>query len=181
MMRKTLFNEGGLFYDPSYRRSQDYDLWVRASKHTRFSNINKTLMLYRINAGSAAKDNGDEKAFYAMRVARGLIEQLGITPSDDELVLHSSLSNMKFKPEKRYITQSGDWLNRLVEANKKSSVYPVPAFSRVLARRWFDVCASSGLGYWAVREYLGSPLARTTLPGIRQVLRYVSGYARSWS
>lgn len=52
MMRRKLIEQSGKFYDESYRVAQDYDLWVRLAKRTKFYNLQEELLDYRITTGS---------------------------------------------------------------------------------------------------------------------------------
>ena len=46
-------------YDESLKRSEDKDLWLRASAHTRFAKTDEVLMFYRLADLSAAKQSRD--------------------------------------------------------------------------------------------------------------------------
>ena len=46
-------------YDESLKRSEDKDLWLRASAHTRFAKLDEVLMFYRLADLSAAKQARD--------------------------------------------------------------------------------------------------------------------------
>jgi hypothetical protein len=54
------------------------------------------------------------------------------------------------------------WLEKLSDANREKRVYPEPAFSAVVADRWYRVCrgsAKGGIGAW--KMFNGSPLAKS--------------------
>ncbi|MBI4435783.1 glycosyltransferase [Candidatus Uhrbacteria bacterium] len=44
-------------YDESYRRAQDYDLWLRLSRHSRFANLPEVLMQKRMAKGMISFKN----------------------------------------------------------------------------------------------------------------------------
>ena len=49
MRRAALEHAGG--YNESYRRAQDYDLWLRLSSHSRMANLPEVLMQKRLAKG----------------------------------------------------------------------------------------------------------------------------------
>lgn len=54
MFRKELVNKYG-FYDANLDGAEDYDLWLRFSRHTKIANINIPLVKYRIHEDSVSE------------------------------------------------------------------------------------------------------------------------------
>lgn len=67
MMRKSVVKAAGLF-DPSFRRLQDGELWIRLLKENiRFSGLSEVLVRYRIHSTSLSNDpTGGQKAMMAL-------------------------------------------------------------------------------------------------------------------
>ena len=54
-------------YDESFKYAQDYDLWLRLSKETKFVNLPEYLLYYRISNKSITRSKNKEQALCAMR------------------------------------------------------------------------------------------------------------------
>lgn len=52
MIRKSILDRVGCFYDPSFAPADDYDLWFRIGKESKFANLPDTLLKYRMVPGS---------------------------------------------------------------------------------------------------------------------------------
>ena len=52
MVRKSVLDKVGCFYDPSFAPADDYDLWFRIGKESKFANLPDTLLKYRMLPGS---------------------------------------------------------------------------------------------------------------------------------
>src|SRR5437899_2426865 len=49
VMRRELLAKAGLYYDVACIHAEDYDLWVRAARHTALANIPEVLLRYRMH------------------------------------------------------------------------------------------------------------------------------------
>lgn len=157
VMRKALLEKAGLRYDPGFLRAQDYDLWARASRHFPISNVPRVLLLYRRHDEQVGSLHEQEQQRFADIVRRVQLEEIGIFPSDEELLLHAGPSLRS----KEYVQRSREWLCRIQAANDKAGIYPEPALSRVLGERWFSICKSSTrLGGWTWEMFRKAPFSR---------------------
>ncbi len=63
MMRRSVLDEIGV-YNPLFRKSEDYELWLRAlKKGVVIENLDKVLIRYRVPEASSLKRNGDNWTF----------------------------------------------------------------------------------------------------------------------
>jgi len=172
MMRRRMFEEAQLLYDPSYRYSQDYDLWARAIGILAMANIPKVLLLYRQHATQVRSSRGGEQDKAAARVRGRQLAKLGLLPSAGERALHEAVSLLKFTASRQFITEAESWLCRLRSANAATHAYPEPAFSVVVGQQWYRVCsASASLGPWVIGRFQQSSLTTALAPAWRYVLR----------
>lgn len=74
MIRKALLDrvDG---YDESYKRAQDYDLWMRCASHTRFANLPEVLMQKRFTKGMVSYTREKEQIRSALRVRLAALRQ----------------------------------------------------------------------------------------------------------
>ncbi len=161
MMRRSLMTRFGVTYDPAYTYAEDYDLYARCADRAAFANLPRVLLLYRTHPQQTGRSYADtDRRRQAGRVQRSLLEHLNLPPSDWELSLHQALSDWKIESSRRFISAVDAWLRKLESGNERTGCYPEPAFSRVLAERWFYACnLATELGWWTWNAFWGSPLA----------------------
>lgn len=55
VMRRTSMISNNLFYNPKYDGAEDYELWMRASRKLRISNLNSVLLEYRLHTNQLSR------------------------------------------------------------------------------------------------------------------------------
>jgi glycosyltransferase involved in cell wall biosynthesis len=181
MFRRELFLRTGLRYDSAYRRSQDYELWSRASDFMQFTNIPKVLLYYRQadeNRDVSVLSKNEEQKSMAGKVRRTQIGKLHIFPTPEEFEIHQRISGKKrYEATRELLREMNRWLEKLREANGRSGVYPEPAFTRVLGMRWYYLCLiTPELGWWRWKYFLSSFLGRYKLKDWRfNVISAING------
>src|SRR5258708_9880964 len=133
MVRKAIFEQSDLRYDPSFRRAQDYDLWERASAHTCFANITRPLLNYRIHERQISKQNQNEQNTFAVIVRTRMLARLGLKAAP----IHEALANSRFEANRAFVTASETWLRILRDANRHVSIFPKQEFSTVVGTYCF--------------------------------------------
>jgi hypothetical protein len=180
IMRRMLFAQLGLAYDPAYRYAQDYDLWVRVAEHVDLANIPRVLLHYRMHGQQAGQYEREAQNQAAGRVRQFQLQRLGMQPTVAESATHEAISTSRFRAEQTFILAAEAWLRKLNTANQRTGIYPESVFVRVLGERWYVVCRlSTALGPWAWWSFWRSPLsrcARTSWPrlvkfGLKCLLR----------
>src|SRR5690606_22095937 len=81
MFRRSLVSNGG--YDPAYNKCEDFELWNRLARVTRFECIPWPLVQYRVHSGSVTRTNCPDQHLevYAKAIA-GNLETLGCVVDD---------------------------------------------------------------------------------------------------
>lgn len=69
LIRKDLIQKLG-YYNENYTVSEDYDLWIRASRISKIAIIPKTLLQYRIHKGNVSRSARDEMNTCATEINR---------------------------------------------------------------------------------------------------------------
>jgi glycosyltransferase involved in cell wall biosynthesis len=161
IIRKELLTKHSLYYNSNASHAEDYDLWVRCAKYTSFANIDDVLLKYRMHDKKVGKVHGDEQQDTVNQIRMQQLRALGIEPTKTEEMLHNDLARWIFQPTMKFVKSTEAWLLKLQAANEKCDRYPSPAFSIVLAERWYAVCfCANKLGVWTWRTFMGSPLRR---------------------
>lgn len=139
LLRKKYFSKFGLHYDTSMKRTQDYDLWVRASRLFPVANIGEVLLHYRIHEDQAAMRYPEDQRRTAQIVWYKQLMDIGIQPTEDELELHVSVCEMSFPRCGDFAVKAENWFQKIRTANRVHSVFPEPMFSRCLDNRLRNV------------------------------------------
>lgn len=164
VMRRDLLALFDLPYDPKFIHAEDYELWVRLSRYTRFANLPKVLLYHRLHSNNVGSMYTAEQETTADRIRHNQLLQLDITPSQEESILHRSIASRKFQADKDFVEKSEEWLRKIKQSNETLQCYPEPAFSKVLAEYWFAVCNhASSLGSWSWKIFWQSPLSKSEL------------------
>lgn len=159
VVRREWLVRSGLRYATDAAHAEDYDLWERADRHTRFANLAAPLVRYRRHAGQVSATQAAAQTTATGAIQRRRLRALGLEPTDEELALHATVAAGHAPLDARRLAAARRWLERLRDVNRARAGYVEPAFSRVLAAYWYRTCAAS------IRAGAASPaeLARTTL------------------
>lgn len=160
IMRKEFLEKYQLRYDPSFSRSEDYDLWRRAIQHFPMANIAEVLVRVREHGGSATRANWGEVTAQTEIIQGGLLERSGFSPTAEEITFHHRVGRGYRMSSRQEIDKAEAWLERLCNANTASKQIADVSFRRAVAMVWFRVCANSGpLGLWVFSKWRSSSLA----------------------
>lgn len=159
MLRKRILSEQNQYFDINY--AEDYDLWERLSCCCKITNIPKILTFYRLHENQTSKTNICQLRSSVWNIRERQIKKLNILYSDSEKQVHQKIGDWRFDGSKDFVSLAHAWLLKLQKANSEIHVYTEPAFTHVLAERWFFVCrAATGLGFITWLMYWNSPLRK---------------------
>ena len=91
-----------VFYDESFKYSQDYALWITLIEKYEVSNINKPLIKYRISESQISAERFEEQRDCALRNQRNAIKVLGIQLDDADIEI---LQDITRKQDIKHDTQ----------------------------------------------------------------------------
>lgn len=140
MMRKDLIKKYNLKYEESYKNAEDFELWVQMAKYTKFANLKKPLLRYRVLQDSITRKS-DIDIENRYRVIKSIFERylqkLGINNSEEENKLHFNLtvnnriknSNIKFEILDKYF-------KKIEFSNTKKKVFEASELKKVLGKKW---------------------------------------------
>ncbi|MDD3363438.1 MAG: glycosyltransferase family 2 protein [Syntrophomonas sp.] len=146
IMRKDLLLKHQLFYNPVYKKAQDYELWCRCSRYLSVSNMTEVLLLYRERNDEQKTTHLMEQQYYANLIQLEELERLGMKPTAEEIVLHQEISVWRIPAEEIFAGISRRWFDKLLEANIRTHYYPEPAFTNNIEKRWLKICEISKVG-----------------------------------
>ncbi|MCL4352886.1 MAG: glycosyltransferase [Patescibacteria group bacterium] len=158
ILRKESLVGNNLFYNPSFRFAEDYELWSRCWQKLRFANIPNALLFYRVHDEQRSQDVRHSRVISQIR--ERMLEELDIYPSRADMEIHDDLATNSSKIERAVIVNAERWLLGLKSANDKKHFVSKIAMARVLEEQWFALCSRGvpALGLWIVRKYFSSAL-----------------------
>jgi len=77
MIRKSVLEETGIRYRPTFDAAEDFDLWTRLAGHTRLRNLRTVLLKYRIRGNKKSERDADRQ--------RELVEWIAVREVDKKL------------------------------------------------------------------------------------------------
>jgi len=174
MFRRSLILHHQLFYDERAVHAEDYDLWVRASRHTRFANVPVVLLRYRIHPQQIGQCRESEMEASSRAIRLSQLARLGINPVPEEVQLHHHISRWKFESSTTFLSATRAWFGKLIAANRMAGVYPEEEFVAVLSRRWGELCSSAThKGVQTALEFWHAPRLATAVWSPQQHLRFI--------
>lgn len=137
MIRRDVLDLHGLRYDPDVRRSQDYELWTRMVRLTRFCTLPEPLLAYRKHAASVSSIQSDEQARTRGEIALRYLERLDPALPDQVRVLHREYMQRDFGRLSRS-DGFGRWARGLMSVAAHGALEP-RAMLRALSLRVVEV------------------------------------------
>lgn len=155
-----------------YRFREEYpvceltELWQRMAARYEVANIPEALTTHREHEASITERSPALMRRMKIRLAGDQLRALGVEFSEDDLGRHFELSRPRLtSPDRPFLDWAESWFVRLRAANRRSRVYPEPAFERALGEYWWKLCRKAGaLGVARWWIFWSSPL---TLPALR--------------
>lgn len=143
MIKASLIRE--LRYRDEYQVCEDYDLWYRAARKTKVSNLPVFATRYRVhgkNVSLVKKDKQDRKVAL---INRNFLEDKRIPFTADELELHTHFlrfddgyfsANGKFRELEQWLIKLGDHL-------RKDRMIHQQLAHTIIIRRWITICTNA--------------------------------------
>ncbi len=175
IMRRELIIQHKLRYNPTFSRSEDYDLWTRAIVHFPLANLDEVLVRVREHGASATRANWDEMTKQTEIILGRLLEQSGFSVSVEDIAFHHRVGRGYRMNSKKEVEKAEKWLQNLIELNSQKQTFSDVYLRRAVAKVWFRVCSNSGpLGFWIFRKWIGSPLRHLTRPPSANLVRFLA-------
>jgi glycosyltransferase involved in cell wall biosynthesis len=168
MMRKSVLP------DPLYGefpQAEDYDLWIRIASSHKVMNIQEVLAKYRFHAGSLSRDRSDEMEACVKCIHTSQLEELGVTPTLEQLKLHRKVGGMQYGMLARNKDETDSWLQMIYSANRERGVYSPEELGHVVARHWYSACRS----WHCWRRFWRSPLSKLMCLSLREKIVFALG------
>ena len=144
MFRKEIVLENNLFYDKSFKYTQDYDLWIRMLKYGKGYNFNEALLAYRKTPGSQTFNNSknfkNRKKIISSVQDRAL-KSLGIELNKDELDFIFYLSLSEYISTINFNTYTIEFIQAFFSSieSKLSQRFKINTVLLILGKRYLKI------------------------------------------
>lgn len=162
MIRAALFHDQNIRYNEEFKIIQDYELWQRLIKKTKFHILKDILFENRtlptsVTATSSKKKNNREN--YLFQIYRNEFHHFGIDVTQKILRDHLNIASNNINDSSDFLDQTQNWLDYLLRKNEETATYNKEVFRNLIKTYWFKVCTrSTSLGWESFRKYRKSDL-----------------------
>ena len=135
MLRKETLETYEIRYDMRLRKAEDYKMWVQLSRIGRCTNIHKILLNYRVHGGQTSqKLRTKTVSEYDWIVMKEQFDALGLVLSEQE----EQMLRRDYRSAQVDALAYCRWLQRLVEANRKTQVYDQQKLEQRVTEQWIQ-------------------------------------------
>jgi glycosyltransferase involved in cell wall biosynthesis len=174
ILRKEALDRHGLRYDPRFHRTEDYDLWLRATDFFPLGNISAPFLRFRCHAESVSATASNLMRQQACALQRRALLQIGAHADDAELDRHYQIAKGFRVRSLEGLRRAEEWLNHLVRRNRESGFVAEADFLAAAGMVWCRLCANSAqLGTAARRCFLSSPLSAGVVQTSREKVQFL--------
>lgn len=138
MFRKSMLDEFGITYNESYRKAQDYGIWVQCTRFAPMAMIPKVLLKYRKSDQQISSVAGKpDQRRYASMVRADQLTMLGISANESDKALHESFCRL----EPTFSAEEGErWVQALLSGNAEYRYFDAALFASRVESQWFHLC-----------------------------------------
>lgn len=160
MIRKDFLSSFSLSYSSDYPHAEDYELWVRCSRHFAMANIPEMLLLYRLHDQSVSSFHRETQLDSTQKIRLLQLHNfMGLHPNASEVSTHQRISDRQLEADRSFVIQAHSWLKKLHAANYQNMNYPEPELSNILGEYWWLICnAATRVGLWTLKTFIDTIL-----------------------
>lgn len=142
IIRNDLIKKHQLYYDESFRKNQDYELFVRGINLTDYGNLPDCLIKYRQTKENVKRQvyNQNENI---LNIQKQLFLKLGLKISEIEIGIYKSINLQQYNQSPDFVYQTYSLLKKMVESNKKILLFEIKPFQEHASKLFENVCRNS--------------------------------------
>lgn len=183
MFRTSFLNKHNLRYDESFRKAQDYNMWVRCLEYGKLDVLQKVVLDYRIHDNQLSTGSSSQRE-YADRTKVMCLEKLIKDYTEQEKELYIHLRDMKLYGT---IKDNVKLIGKLVNENNQLKVYPTKKYQTQLYFLWWrkalwkentqlrnNMLANSGIFFKIIEAFLAE------ITGFVRLKMYEKEQTKKW-
>ena len=173
IMRRRLIEEYSLRYDPLFKRTEDFELWSRASEYFVMDNLPEVLLRFRVHNASVTSTTQDVMTQQTEGILARSLERIGIKPTSEEIKFHHVIGRGRRLHTCDEIESTEKWLSMICDRNRKVGVYDTEALDKAIGMIWFRLCSNSTpLGTRIWKKCRKSLFFSGFTPSLSEVMRF---------
>ncbi len=158
IIRRDLIKDHELYYNESYRKNQDYELFTRAIDITDFGNLPDYLIKYRQSEENIKREVHNQKENF-IKIQRKLFNKIGVKITNTEINLFKNINHQKYNQSVNFVMDSHKLLKKMVDSNKITLLFEEKAFQNHISKLFENVCRNSNeSSYHIFKTYIKSNL-----------------------
>lgn len=169
MMRVADMRKHNLNYNPHFRYSQDFDLWVRASRVLKLANLHEPLIKMREHSFKISRALKPEQKAFSDEIRKYQLDELQVYYSKNEIeVFHSKASSYQID-NPNCIKEFEELLIKIIKRNKIQHIYNSKTLKNSSIKMFYAFCREQliagrkvGLYFWK------SKLIKLEVLGLKQ-------------
>lgn len=171
MIRKRVFTELGLKFDPEYMHVEDYALWSEAMYKTKLANLSEALLLYRVHKYQVSSLHEDIQNVNKKNVFKIHCRHLGLPTDEDFINIYTSVSEcVPLYLTFEYLDKCEAFIIFLLKLNEEKNICDKVYLEQYLSLTWLRLCANSQLGLKVIKKMKASPLYKNENYTFRDLL-----------
>lgn len=144
MFRAESLKRNGYRYNEEYPNAEDYGLWVETIDKLRYAIVPQILLKYRVhgeNVSVHAASNASIIQQMNYKVYKILLQRLGVSYNEDELLCHYSLGfrSLNFYEKIKFLDYL-TWMLKIVRANNKNRYFNKKTLRNVIINNIIFLC-----------------------------------------
>ena len=154
MIRKDIMTKYELWYSGDASRSEDYDLWIRLSRHADIANLKDKCLLYRLHSESVSAVHQDDMAAQQKKIIRALLTERGVAVDEGEFDSYCRVVSCRPAQTLEEMNVCARILKKTVNAASRD----MPAIDEAVSIAWQRYCNNNmhlGIGAWKTMRSLG--------------------------
>ena len=137
MMRRSILMDHAIRYEQDYFPSEDFRLWTRLKKVTRFYNIPQTLLYYRVHPKQTSTLELLNKKSTGIKVQ--LVRELLGDLTANEEALYVDILMQKYRNDSSYLSDLYTFINKIIKTNNIKKLYDRTLLAKEFEGIWRSI------------------------------------------
>lgn len=144
MMRRSVLVKHGLRYDPVFSRTEDYELWSRASRYCGLDNLPHALVEMRAHGGNITATTQDTMTQQTITLLQGHLDSIGITADNSQAAWHHHVGRGRRLGDLDEVARAEAWISAVARSGIESGFCSSPGMATAAGMVWFRLCRNCG-------------------------------------
>jgi glycosyltransferase involved in cell wall biosynthesis len=162
MVKTSVIN--AIRFDKDYYLAEDYILWVKIAQKHKTATLKQALVQHRNHETNITKLKYDKHIATVLKIYAYQLEQLGISATEEQLLLHYKVGNYQFENSLSYLSDIAAWLELVMTKNREKKLYGISCLENRILQIWIDACLSNKKERLAVAKIFFFAKLSKTLP-----------------